>query len=230
MTQLTKDEEIRLVAALNDLLQLDHDAVGAYTVAINTLRNEAYRATLAQYRGDHERHIRELTELIRVHGGVPVQTPHLPTGVFKMAMQGIGAAGGDRAVLLAFRTNERQVRDKYRRACDSAAAYPEDVAAVVRRAAEDETRHYDWAAQVLEDMGVRADSTLGRAAALAEAGNARVNDAMERVGRWEMRGAERVRRGVSDAARTASRHPVASVAVAAWVGMVAANFFGRSRR
>jgi ElaB/YqjD/DUF883 family membrane-anchored ribosome-binding protein len=122
------------------------------------------------------------------------------------------------------------VRDKYRRACDRAAAYPEDVAAVVRRAADDEVRHYDWATQVLEDMGVYADTTLGRAAELAEVGSARMNDAVERVGRWEMRGAERLRRGLSDAARTASRHPVASVAIAAWAGLVAANFFGRPRR
>ncbi len=95
MTQLTKDEEIRLVADLNDLLQLDHDAVAAYDVAISKLEDRDHADQIAGFRRDHERHIRELTELIRAHGGVPIQTPHLPTGVFKLAMQGVGAAGGD---------------------------------------------------------------------------------------------------------------------------------------
>jgi hypothetical protein len=52
----------RLVADLNDLLKLDHDAIAAYTIAIENLGNPSYRQSLESYRGDHERHVREIAE------------------------------------------------------------------------------------------------------------------------------------------------------------------------
>src|SRR5919202_5819596 len=125
-----------LVAQLTDLLQLDHDAVQAYTIAISRVRNTSFKQTLTTYRGDHERHIRELTELVRRHGGAPIELPHLPSGAFKLAVQAVGVLGGDRAILLAFKANERQVRDKYARAAER--ELPEDVVLVVNRAAHDE--------------------------------------------------------------------------------------------
>ena len=54
-------QDATVVAELNDLLQLDHDAVGAYTLAIDELDDPTLKATLTGYRGDHERHITELT-------------------------------------------------------------------------------------------------------------------------------------------------------------------------
>ncbi|HLL46402.1 MAG TPA: DUF2383 domain-containing protein, partial [Longimicrobiaceae bacterium] len=63
--------DAELVAELNDLLQLDHDAVGAYTLAIQALPTDAHRDTLVRFREDHERHVAELTELVRRYGGAP---------------------------------------------------------------------------------------------------------------------------------------------------------------
>src|SRR5690606_21455327 len=72
--------EASLIAELNDLLQLDHDAVQAYGIAIDCVEDERLRETLIAFRGDHERHIDELTELIRAHGGIPIEIAHIPTG------------------------------------------------------------------------------------------------------------------------------------------------------
>ena len=105
-----------LLAELNDLLQLDHDAIGAYSIAIARLRNDGLRQTLREFKRDHERHVESLTRVIGEQGGVAIQLPHLPSGVFKLAIQGLGALGGDAELLLAFKANERQSRDKYRRA------------------------------------------------------------------------------------------------------------------
>ena len=115
--------EAALVAELNDLLQLDYDAVGAYTLAISALRDRNLRNTLIGFRQDHERHIAELVDLIRARGGVPVRMPHFPTGIFKLLVQAAGSAGGmvgaslaaTGPCLLAFVANETQARDKYRR-------------------------------------------------------------------------------------------------------------------
>ena len=147
MSDSTTPTGAELIAELNDLLALDHDAVQAYSLAIGAISNAEYRDTLAGFRGDHQRHIDQLTQLIRNHGGMPVDLPHLPTGAFKLAVQALGTLGDDRAVLLTFKANEAQVRDKYRRHADR----PHDtgVSAILRAAAADEERHYAWADQVL---------------------------------------------------------------------------------
>ncbi|HYD54443.1 MAG TPA: ferritin-like domain-containing protein [Gemmatimonadaceae bacterium] len=201
----------QLLAQLNDLLQLDHDAVGAYTVAIDALENPRYRVALERFRGDHERHIVELTQLILERGGTPIEMPHVPTGVFKLAMQQAGTlAGGDKGVLLAFKANERQVRDKYRRLAEAS----EDlvVADVLSRGADDESKHYGWVVTVLEELGVPSDSPLGRAEEVFERANARVVDATERLERGTMAMAESVK-------RIAKRPDAGVIAAVAAVGL-----------
>lgn len=188
----TTRTEAALVTELNDLMQLDHDAVQAYGLAIEGLSDAQRRQALIRFRGDHERHIRELTELIRQHDGMPIHLPHIPTGPMKLAVQAAGNMGNDREVLLAFRSNERQVRDKYRRMADG--SHPPDVAEVLSRAAADEERHYNWVSEQLEQMGVTADSGMGRAAEVFETGHARSADLIEGAERMVMRGAEQIRR------------------------------------
>ena len=191
----TQLSETKLVAELNDLLQLDHDAVQSYTLAIQALENVGRRQTLIRFREDHERHITELTALVRRHDGLPIELPH-PTAAAKLATQAAGAAGGDREVLLAFKANERQSRDKYAKALDRLGGADESVLEVVRRAAGDEARHYAWAEQTLESLGVPARGPLGRASQAFEVVHARTADAIETVGRQGMRGVEAARRVV----------------------------------
>ena len=221
----TAPTEAELVAELNDLLQLDHDAVQAYTLAIRSLDNESYKETLRQFRGDHERHIDELTQLIRAHGGMPIQLPHLPTGAFKLAVQAVAAVGSDRAVLTAFKANERQVRDKYRRAAQ--AAHTADVTTVLARAADDESRHYAWVLETLEDLGFDADSVAGQAERAFEVTHKGVADAIEGAERKMMQGAEISRRALK---RAGSRKGIATALFTVGTGLVAAQIFRRARR
>ncbi|WP_448207406.1 hypothetical protein [Azospirillum sp. sgz302134] len=148
-----------LQAELTDLLQLEHDALPAYSLAIGALRDPRLREELRDHRADHERHVEALSALIRDRNGIPVQLPHLPTGVFKLAVQALGTPGGDRAVLLAFVSNEWQSREKYAR--HAARPHDPEVAAVLHRHAEDEARHYAWACDALEAMGCGARTMVG---------------------------------------------------------------------
>jgi rubrerythrin len=184
--------ESQLIAELNDLLQLDHDAVRAYGLAIDGIKHLEHKQTLVRFRGDHERHVQNLTELIEARGGVPIQLSHLPTGPMKLAVQAVGNAGGDREVLLAFKSNERQVRDKYRRLADE--SHAPDVAEVLNRNAADEEKHYTWVSQVLERMGAGSDSGIGQAEETFETVHGRAADVIEGAERAMMRVAERVRR------------------------------------
>lgn len=206
--------DVTRIATLNDLLQLDHDAVGAYGIAIDALTVEAHRQTLREFRADHERHIEEITRLIQDRGGKPMQAPHLPTGVFKLAVQKAGALGGQTALLLAFKANERQGRDKYRRVAESSDDL--EVADVLARAADDEVRHYDWATHTLMEMGVSPDSTTARMERVIEIGTARLADVMEGLETGAMALFEGMRRG------TKAKPLVAAVA-ALGAGLVAST-------
>jgi rubrerythrin len=218
------ESDAALTAELNDLLRLDHDAVQAYTLAIKLLGNEEYKRRLEAFRADHERHIDELSQLIRSRDGTPLELPHLPSGVFKLAVQAIGAAGGDRAVLLAFKANERQVRDKYRRA--ARAVHPGDVTSVLARAADDEARHYAWVLETLEDLGVTPDSATGRAERAFEVAHARAADVMEGAERQAMVAVQRAGRTLRD---DIINNPISSALLAVGVGFVAATLFGGAR-
>lgn len=183
--------DARLIAELNDLLQLDHDALQAYTLAIKGLRNPTHRETLERFRSDHERHVRQLTELIEMHGGTPIQISHLPTGPMKLAVQAAGNLGNDREVLLAFKSNERQARDKYQRA--ALGEHPTEVSTVLHQAAADEETHYTWVAGVLEQMGAGSGSKIGRAEQAFETVHGRSADMIEGAERAAMVGVERAR-------------------------------------
>src|ERR687885_85731 len=161
----TLPTETQLVAELNDLLKLDHDAVQAYTLAIRSL----------------------------------------DSGSFKLAVQGVAALGSDRSVLAAFKANERQVRDKYRRAARE--FHTADVTSVLARAAEDESRHYAWVLETLEDLGFDADSVAGQAERAFEVAHKGVADTLEGAERKLLQGIEGSRRALK---RAGSRRGLAT--------------------
>ncbi|HEX6910016.1 MAG TPA: ferritin-like domain-containing protein [Longimicrobium sp.] len=137
-----------ILEGLNDLLQLDHDAVGAYEIAMEKLQDRDHADQIAGFRRDHERHIRELNELVAELGGTPANQPHA-TGPFKLALQSLGGLAGDRGTLMAFRTNELQVRAKYDAYAARANAWPTHIKRVIDACALDEERHYRWVSDVL---------------------------------------------------------------------------------
>lgn len=137
-----------ILEGLNDLLQLDHDAIGAYQIAMEKLHDRDHADQIAGFRRDHERHIRELNELIAKLGGTPKNHPHA-TGPFKLALQSLGGLAGDKGVLMAFRTNELAVRTKYDSYASKANHWPTSIKRVIDACALDEERHFRWVSDVL---------------------------------------------------------------------------------
>lgn len=171
-----------ILEGLNDLLQLDHDAIGAYEIAIDKLENRDWAMQISGYLVDHERHIRELSEAVVGLGGTPINEPHA-TGPFKQALQSLGAVAGDKGLLMAWRTNELQTRTKYEGYASRAVFWPDRVKALIDRNALDEERHYRWVVGVLEEMGMNfgGGAEDGIANRLRE-GRARTEGVRERAG------------------------------------------------
>ncbi|MBW3629081.1 MAG: PA2169 family four-helix-bundle protein [Gemmatimonadetes bacterium] len=167
-----------ILAALNDLLQLDHDAIGAYQVAVERLEDRSHAQQIQVFLLDHERHVQDLNRLIQELGGTPRNEPHA-SGPLKQAIQGLGGLGGDKGTLMAFRTNEMQVRTRYQGYLARAGSWPGEVRATIDRNALDEERHFGWVDEVLLGMGVSAASAVERARGLRDGASRLGADAME---------------------------------------------------
>jgi rubrerythrin len=195
-----------ILEGLNDLLQLDHDAVGAYQIAMEKLHDRDHADQIAGFRRDHERHIRELNELIADLGGTPKNHPHA-TGPFKLALQSLGALAGDKGVLMAFRSNELLVRAKYDSYAAKANHWPTNIKRIIDACALDEERHYSWVSRVLGKDENAALDPVDMVRERAAAAGHKLEATKERVA--EAAGTARER--VADVAGTA-RERVAEVA------------------
>ncbi len=63
--------ETNLVDLLNNLIELDFDAIEAYKAAISRVDDMSDRAQLARFLEDHQRHVADLSPLVERLGGVP---------------------------------------------------------------------------------------------------------------------------------------------------------------
>lgn len=164
---------------LNDLLQLDHDAIGAYEIAMEKLEDRDAAAMIAGFRRDHERHVRNLNEAILRLGGTPNDEPHA-TAPLKMALQSLGGVGGDKGLLMAWRTNELQVRTKYDSYASLANRWPADIKRLIDENALDEERHYQWVVGVLggEGGGGMVNTVREKVGAVAETVREKTRDGL----------------------------------------------------
>lgn len=134
--------ESTLTGLVENLLLLEHDAIAAYEQTIERLENPAYKARIAEFKADHDRHVQDLTALATSIGATPYQEGDakqmLTTG--KVALASIM---GDGATLTAMRSNEEDTVTAYDRASRHEAATAEALP-IFQRALADELRHREW--------------------------------------------------------------------------------------
>ena len=131
---------------LQHLIKLDHAAAEAYEAAIERLDDASYRTQLAEFQRDHERHIRELSPIVRAMGG---EVPD-GGGAKEMLAEGkiaLSALMGDRKILKAMKSNENDTNTAYERVLDRC---PVEARDVIERGLADERRHRDW---ILAQLG-----------------------------------------------------------------------------
>ncbi len=128
-----------LVNKLNELIQLDFDAIVSYGHAIERCTEVEVRRDLERFRADHERHITELSNLIRQLGGQPIALHRDLKGLVLEGLTTLRSLGGTISLLRAMRTNERLTNRTYAAAADLAVALAARV--VVDQNYADEKRH-----------------------------------------------------------------------------------------
>ncbi len=129
-----------VVALLNRLIQLDHDAIEACKAAMDRVVRTEDRAQLAAILADHRRHTEELAFVVRNLGGDPASHGDLRQALTKGKVV-LGALSGERAVLEAVRGNEAEAVAAYADAV-SQRGIPVDVMTVLERQLAVERRHH----------------------------------------------------------------------------------------
>lgn len=130
----------KTIDVINGQIQLDLDAITAYEDAISACDSQEITAELALFRGDHERHVRNLSEMVRLLGGEPTTNTDLK-GVFIHGFTKL-TSRSDRSALLAMRANEELTNRSYKAALER--DLPDDVRALFERNLADEQRHLAW--------------------------------------------------------------------------------------
>lgn len=137
-----------IAGALEELLQLDTDAVLAYDRAIGGIGEGTLANQLAAFKLDHQRHILELSQALLGMNRKPPETKPDVKGTILGRMTGLRARFGTQQALEAMRSNEQLTTSTYARAL--ARPFPADVLEVVRRGAADEQRHLSWIERALD--------------------------------------------------------------------------------
>jgi hypothetical protein len=102
---------------LNKLIQLDFDAAGTYREALLHVDDPSARDDLHAFLGDHERHVMELTRIVRDLGGTPIDAHRDFKGVILEGMTRLRSRG-TLGALRAMRMNEKLTNRSYDKASE----------------------------------------------------------------------------------------------------------------
>ncbi len=137
----------QILEHLNDLCQTDIDAVATYDQAIQNTSDPNVRNHLEKFKQDHERHVTELSNHIKKHGGHPPSQKTGFTGFFKQGFTAIRAAIGNEGALQAMRSNEKTTNEAYAKATEW--EVPDDIKQLIEKNYEDEQRHLEYIEEAL---------------------------------------------------------------------------------
>ncbi len=143
-----KTEEV--VKMLNNLAQLDIDAISAYKQALKNIDDNEIAAALKTFQQDHQRHVEDLTVTVKKLGGNPPNfTPDIK-GFLLQGFTAIRSLTGTVGALKAMQSNEKLTTKTYEEAMQE--NYPSDIKSLIEKNFNDEKRHYRYIQETLKKM------------------------------------------------------------------------------
>lgn len=134
-------------AVLRHLAKVELDGLRAYDQAIESLEDGALRQMLRGFRGDHARHLADLSQAIEQLGASVPQHSHLE-GFAVAGYTRFTAGLGEEAVLMAMESTEVVTTQAYAMAVSSSLPAPFDALVAANQA--DEERHLAACRAMLE--------------------------------------------------------------------------------
>ncbi len=135
--------------ALQELLELDYDAIEAYEAAINRIKDNVFKSKLNDFKMDHQNHIVAISSLLRSHNE---EVPTGPDSKQWLTKGKVVLAGlmGDKAILSAMLTNEEDTNTAYERMLGRQDVWNE-ARTVLENGLQDERRHKNWLESVIKE-------------------------------------------------------------------------------
>lgn len=134
---------------LVSLCQLDIDATRAYQQAIENCTHTEVKNQLSTFKADHERHIVDLSAMIRTLGGSPPERKPDFKGFLLEGFTAIRSATGTPGALRAMDTNEMLTNSRYKAALGL--DLPDNVRSLVNKNYLDEVRHLQWIRDAIQN-------------------------------------------------------------------------------
>lgn len=133
----------KVIKELNNLIELDFDAIAAYESAIERLENGAYKTKLGEFLEDHRRHVKELSAAVHDLGGEPAEGADLKIVLTQGKVVIADIVGDDVTILKAMKLNEDVTNLKYEQALNKCSE-TEKLSELLAANLEDERRHRAW--------------------------------------------------------------------------------------
>lgn len=136
-----------IIDRLNNLIQLDVDAVEAYDHAIKHVEYKDIKKRFGEFQDDHRAHIRNLSEMVGQMGGTPVKPKPDLKGYLMEGFTTLMSLTGAKQTLEAMRTNERKTNKEYEEAVGL--EFPEEVMKLLRVNYAQEMQHLAYIEEIL---------------------------------------------------------------------------------
>ncbi len=145
--------QAEMIKNLNSLIQLDIDAVHAYDQAIKNIDDPVIRDRMADFRGDHQSHITDLSALVRKMAGAPPAFSPDFKGFLLQGFTAIRSATGTAGALKAMETNEKLTNRTYSDAVGW--NWTPEAKVMVEKNFSDEKRHLEYIQLNLQGISLR---------------------------------------------------------------------------
>ncbi len=129
--------------ALKELVELDYAAIEAYETAIERLKEPTYQQKLTTFKQAHERHVKELSEVLSRNNEEVPTGPHKGKELIAKGKVILANLIGDETILRAMKSNEIDTNTAYERMNDRDDIWDE-AKEILRRGLQDERIHKDW--------------------------------------------------------------------------------------
>lgn len=135
--------------AMQQLAELDLDAIGAYEAAIERIENNEYKAKLSEFKKDHGRHVQEINALLRQHGKDEITKSDMSKSLLAKGKVVLASVVGDNLILTAMLDNERDTNSAYERMDSRTDQWP-NASEVIAHGLQDEKRHKAWLESIIK--------------------------------------------------------------------------------
>jgi rubrerythrin len=136
------------IEAIKELVELEYDAISAYETAFKNLENPEYKKKFDEFKSDHQRHIKELSNFLLVNNE---ECPSGPDTLKKLLVNGkveLASLFGDQNILNAVLSNEEDTNIAYERINQRLGEYSDEkggkISEIIARGLSDEKKHKSW--------------------------------------------------------------------------------------